>query len=499
MGETERGEDMRQSLLAFDTDRIKEYVFATDVLKEIRGASNILDTLNRQEMPRCVSGTCYYAHGGAGLFVVATDDATACIRRVRQVYAEKTGGAVTITGVEIPLPDHFDTAHHNIQTLWKHLGYKLKAAKARNPAVRTSVTHPLLHFGHADGTFYATDIDDEEGTLISTASTLKRQRNDEIRQQARQKGQPLAEDFDTIAAASLPSNYFALLYADGDGLGQALEACTTLPEIRRVATGIDSILQRVKTEALEQHGVASNQADTLLHGGDDLILAVPAHKALDIALYINDGFQRQTQQRLGTAYTLSIAIVWAHATFPFGTWLDIAESTLKFAKREGAKRSHKGLLNFLAISSANHLDFKQFYQQVLTNDAAAEYRIIRTLRPYTNEGLRQLIAYRHMLQRVPRNKLAALRQAVFQPRTQAIFEAFRVLVHWRGERTRQTIQELVNALVQQHTGQIGSRLFPFVEVKDDVGEVQERITTYYTPIVDLAELWDFIPGGIDEE
>src|SRR5215475_2110056 len=70
---------MKQSLIAFDTDRIKEYVFATDILKEIRGASNILDTLNRQDMPRCVGGTCYYAHGGSGLFVVPTDDATACI------------------------------------------------------------------------------------------------------------------------------------------------------------------------------------------------------------------------------------------------------------------------------------------------------------------------------------------------------------------------------------------------------------------------------------
>lgn len=34
---------MSQSLVAFDTDRIKGYVFATDTLKEIRGASDILN------------------------------------------------------------------------------------------------------------------------------------------------------------------------------------------------------------------------------------------------------------------------------------------------------------------------------------------------------------------------------------------------------------------------------------------------------------------------
>jgi hypothetical protein len=38
------------SLVALDTNHIKGYVFATDKLKEIRGASSILDRLNRRAM-----------------------------------------------------------------------------------------------------------------------------------------------------------------------------------------------------------------------------------------------------------------------------------------------------------------------------------------------------------------------------------------------------------------------------------------------------------------
>ena len=41
---------MRKSLVALDTDHIKGYVFGTDKLKEIRGASSLLDRLNRQVM-----------------------------------------------------------------------------------------------------------------------------------------------------------------------------------------------------------------------------------------------------------------------------------------------------------------------------------------------------------------------------------------------------------------------------------------------------------------
>ena len=40
----------KKLLVSFDTDRIKEYIFATGRLREIRGASAILDELNRLDM-----------------------------------------------------------------------------------------------------------------------------------------------------------------------------------------------------------------------------------------------------------------------------------------------------------------------------------------------------------------------------------------------------------------------------------------------------------------
>ena len=44
-------------IVAFDTDQIKKYVFATDALKEIRGASALLDELNRIKMGEIVHKT----------------------------------------------------------------------------------------------------------------------------------------------------------------------------------------------------------------------------------------------------------------------------------------------------------------------------------------------------------------------------------------------------------------------------------------------------------
>ncbi len=495
---------MGKSLVAFDTDRIKEYVFATDTLKEIRGASSILTRLN-EAMHNLVGGTCYYANGGSGLFVIPSDHVEQAINRVRRAYAEQTGGGATITGVALPLPDDFDETSDNVQALWKHLGFKLRAAKARNPEIRTTVTHPLLRYGDSDGTFYATTQDQDE--LISYPGYMKRQRNDEIR--AMETEPP--EDFDAIAEASSPSGYFALIYADGDGLGRAIEECQTLADIETFAQRIDSILKKVCADAIQQQHLLPDQFDILLSGGDDLILAVPADKALGMALTIAEQFRAQTRQQFQREYTVSSAIVWAHRSFPFGTWLDIAESTLKFAKQEGAKRKRQGrtnadgLINFLVVSSANHLDFKQFYKQVLLSEeknSQPRIEILRSLRPYTTDDLRRLIAYRSSIKGLTPTKLESLRRAVFQSSLQqAMLDALLILTHWRNDSSRTALLELPGlfaSLIPEQQRQL-PLMFPFAAMEDKGSDPDELTTTYFTPIADLAELWDFIPGGLNED
>jgi hypothetical protein len=98
------------SLVAFDTDHIKEYVFGTDRLKEIRGASSLLDRLNRREMEEVARNngiriTSIYTNGGAGLFAVDSSRAEKFKLLVQQMYRERSKGKVSITGVVQELPD----------------------------------------------------------------------------------------------------------------------------------------------------------------------------------------------------------------------------------------------------------------------------------------------------------------------------------------------------------------------------------------------------------
>jgi hypothetical protein len=81
MGKTRGGETfVGKSLVALDTDHIKGYVFGTNKLKEIRGASSLIDTLNRKEMERLAhsvdpNAVQVYANGGSGLFLLDSDKA----------------------------------------------------------------------------------------------------------------------------------------------------------------------------------------------------------------------------------------------------------------------------------------------------------------------------------------------------------------------------------------------------------------------------------------
>jgi|GEM_PF-3828552 hypothetical protein len=210
---------------------------------------------------------------------------------------------------------------------------------------------------------------------------------------------------------------------------------------------------------------------------------MPAQYALPVTLDLIANFMDQTNRRL----SLSASIVWSHPTYPISIWLDLAEDALQFAKRQ--RREQKGLINFLVISSANHRDFDSYYRAAL-HYLQGEMPVYRTIRPYTPDRLKELLELRQQLANVSRTRLEALRRAVFLPSLfQAELAALRVLTHWRNRDERQRVLSSVRSFIPP--GETVQQLaFPFVRTQNSAGT-----TSFYTVLADLAELWDFLPGG----
>ena len=98
-----------KALVALDTNHIKQYVFATDKLKEIRGGSSRLDRFNRDTMATVAQGldeeaSTIYANGGSGLFLLDADQADAFAKQAQRECRTMTGEAASVTCVVQPLP-----------------------------------------------------------------------------------------------------------------------------------------------------------------------------------------------------------------------------------------------------------------------------------------------------------------------------------------------------------------------------------------------------------
>jgi len=558
------------TLLAFDTDRIKDYVFATGKLRDIRGASALLDRLNRHRLVQlasdvATSARAVYAQGGGALILVDQAEADTVRLAVERLYREEaytasiTGVAVNVpagVAVAVNSPDDIDDIHR-----WYHLlSYRLRAAKGRNPAYRDLGAHALLRPCEACGDEYASEdvYDEPEGRVqlcrgcarkrtenrrvktdsaatfgASTTATdepmmLWRRLVEDLRTRAEtfNSVHPRPETFDDIGKLSRPSGYFGLIYADGDGMGRALEGLKTLKSIKTFATGVDQALYGAVVEAADQHLRPVSRSDqealkfdVLFLGGDDLMMVTTADAAMDTAATLVTSFQRLTSHYVGRALRMSACVVLAHVSYPFSALRALAEDGLRFAKREADARAiattktswervrlaHRparaehthgrarprtyarlrkftptGLINFIVTSGTTYPTYTEYHERVLVDQSNASYKVERTLRPYTPDDLRRLLHDIRALSGASRSKLQQVREACFRDYYMGIVDARSALLRWPADGGADRVERLLDACAAQRGVAVDA--FPWL----GSGNVRR------TPFVDVTDLFDFV-------
>lgn len=252
-----------------------------------------------------------------------------------------------------------------------------------------------------------------------------------------------------------------------------------------VAKGIEHALNK----AINSYLMPDMAFQVLLNGGDDLVMVTRAQSVFDVAITLAREFRDYTKDNLNKRLSLSIAVVLAHSTFPFRTMLDIAESTLKFAKYEGAVRKldDRSLINFLVISSSNFKDFKEYYNDILKyKNKITGIEWIRTLRPYTPDDLHNLITTARKLNNAPKNRLHALGDCIFKEHNQSKLEALGILLRWSGlDMSRQKKEQVDLILKLVNSSLAGTPEFPW----------SFNNSEYRTPLLDLVEVFDFVKNN----
>jgi GGDEF domain-containing protein len=551
-----------KSLIAFDTDHIKGYVFGTDRLKEIRGASSRLDYLNRITMKALgdqLGARCVYANGGSGLFVIDSDKADAFGMEVQEAYHRETGGTGSITWVVQKLPDDFvQDQDEDIKPFLDLLSWKIREAKGVGAETVALLSHPFLRPCASCGVEYAHDYDrhagpDERDLLFCASCLQKREEDmrvkrridtllgpkakstaledtlwDRVIEELRKRNYKFFDwaerpsDFNEFTSFRGAKNYYGLIYADANSMGNIFDrpAYGRLSIRKRIAKGVDDSVYEAVADAIARYLKMEDHLkpgtrwskenpppfpfDILLLGGDDIMIVVPATVALDVALFISEKFHELTKpvDPLGIGYTLSVGVVLAPVKYPFGLLRKLAESTLKFAKKEGAKRRGAEdvngitLINFLIVTGGVPHEFKATYKEVFYNkQEKTGEKFYATLRPYSPEHLSALLKMIRdgKEKELGRTKLHQLREAVLKKNlTTSVLDGRMALRNWK-DRQRSFVVPLVYAFAalyqELHSNpQNLSSLFPHVTFPW-FADGKDR---YRTPLLDFVELYDFV-------
>lgn len=401
------GQNAPVCLLLGDTDAIKNYAYETNVLPEIRGGSQLLqdcekeiqDLFHRELAKECL----IYCSGGGFLAVVPASRAAELKERIENLYREKTilatitvvcsepigyadiarglqpydetsvnalkgegvAGDLLFSHFEAPflhlgIPGTPRNRRKNFGELVAKLSGDLQQAKRQKELVPFVEALPIQWRCESCGRRPAVERDDVRGERLCMVCHKKRKTGREQRQdfaerfakwveekknkQVPRKG---PDDLDTLAAQE---GKIALLYADGNNMGQLLQLApspATYVHISETLTlGIQEALFEALWQTFGEQGLreAYLPFEIIALGGDDVVVIVPTSKGWTLTWKFLELFEserrvqtlaQEFKERVGTPIHLSMSagLAIADVKYPVAFLFRIAEGLLKEAKR----------------------------------------------------------------------------------------------------------------------------------------------------------------------
>ncbi len=388
-------------LLVTDTPGIKQFVFGTDALAEVRGASALLDRLNRdctiptlsESLPAEAECIPVFANGGTGQFILHVPDTTTAegaVHALARFYREQTGGDLRIVWGLVPWPEAMP-----YQEAAREAYFQLRTSRETARDNRTAAQMPLLLECGSSSHLPALPQPYRwggESLMLSEAVRGKREEARLLRESgpwigwmdhlSRNGPWPDRGDWRTLRAreaealeearqrdrAPARKGYVGLVYADGNAMGRLVQELDDQDTCKAFSELVDLSIRDACHQALDEvcaEEIAAQRAspdkprplpaDILLLGGDDLLVLLPADVTLPFTLCVTEAFEKITRRRIndlppGSAraffekrlktersLTISCGVALAPAKYPFYLLLDLAEDLLRSAKQGGSR------------------------------------------------------------------------------------------------------------------------------------------------------------------
>ncbi len=372
-------------LLAGDVDAIREFVFETSSLPQIRGGSELLlecEQEIREDVKTTHGYEVIYCSGGSFLLEAPAEKAEEIKQTVEHLYLNRTRVATVTIVCEESLPaktlvtqadgwaGRILKAAEDAVTKgeFSHrvfaLGARMRVAKTQKSHAPFYETFPFGRRCDRCGKRMAAYIDpvEPEKRLCSVCEkrdSKGRRRNQEIRGRFNQafwdiykKDDYSAEqpkDLDTLVQEA-KRDYLAFLYADGNDIGRLLQKAENPEHYRAISEALCEGTKEALFDAVATVCGPTLQKrtywpfDIINIGGDDVTVLIQAGYAWELAVKFLERFQEEVngrlQNRLGGSWppvTASCGIVIADVKYPMRYFERLADDLLKQAKRLAKK------------------------------------------------------------------------------------------------------------------------------------------------------------------
>lgn len=439
-------------LFLLDVDNIQGYIFDTNKMKAIIGASWLLDHINAADdgetfslLKNCKFGSSadeirddqnfIYSSGGNTKVIFDTPDAAQGFEKaITKAYAQH---GISVTTHIHKKVDDSDFIKKTLLPAEKTLAQK-KYNKSSSTNLSSS---PYFKICELCGRRYANGKAGD--SIVCEICRVRYEKAD--------KKPRLFPDYtfvSNIEEMEPRSGMIGVVVMDGNRMGEKIKGLSSIQDLKNFAVNFESIMKGAFDESLSDHLGVQRSAKhftsirPLIMGGDDICFIISADAALDFVntfiKKVTDKSRTQTGLFGQDGIRFSAGVLFTKPNYPFNFAYRIAHSLLRSAKRFSRENGHCAAVDFHFLLSSSGDEIETTREREYSYDGH-----FLTAKPYKAEKLDDLKADAAELQILARNKVKALRRILRLGKHQSTVELLKY-ARRMDERERERYKNLLN-------------------------------------------------------
>lgn len=381
---------MNSKLAIYDVRGIQKYIFATNKVKEIVGASNIVKNLVKDEFNNAIDElknnqeitdkeviidyqnidsysfdsnfdikieVLYY--GGGNLVVLYRTEEL--LEKVSTIMAK----GIMNNAYGLSLVYAYVDKTNDYNSDWAKLKEQLSCVKAVTPPNKPIGIIPIVDYDKITGKPFSKIYDNEKVTYESYQKLKSYEKIEQTH---------YIKEFDKMRTSET-EGLIAIVHIDGNSMGMNIRNIMSdvktyeeaVKRLRKISSDIHDVFEKKAIEKVEdkiyeiakKHDIKIKKDELpfrpLIQAGDDITFVCNARLALDIAVEYIDAIKDECMYSSKYPFSACAGIAIIHSHYPFYKGYQIAEECCQSAKN---RAKHEGMIN---SKVANFVDFEYCY------------------------------------------------------------------------------------------------------------------------------------------